>query len=91
MKKISFESILNVLKKEPYFLESFYLMCDFDKGQILSINKVFPNRLLNCCFFHFLQIMWMKFKKYKMRGKWTYDCIYSLLFNIQLLCFIKPI
>ena len=66
-------------------------MCDFDKGQILSINKVFPNRLLNCCFFHFSEIIRMKFKKYKMGGKGTYDFNYSLLFNIQLLCFIKPI
>ena len=71
MKKNTFENIFNVLKKDPYFLDPVYLMCDFAKGQILAANKVYPNSLLNCCFFHFSQNMWMKFKKYKMGGKGT--------------------
>ena len=47
-------------------------MCDFEKGQILAVTKIYANSLLNFCFFHFSQILWMKFKKYGMGGKGTY-------------------
>ena len=65
-------------------------MCDFAKGQIIAAKKIFPNSLLNCCFFHFSQIIWIKFKFYGMAGKGKYEFNLTLLFNIQLLCFIKP-
>ena len=65
-------------------------MCDFAKGQIIAANKIFPNSLLNCCFFHFSQIIWRKFKFYGMTGKVNYEFNSTLLSNIQLLCFIKP-
>ena len=73
-----------------YFFDPCYLMCDFAKGQIIAANKIFPNSLLNCCFFHFSQIIWRKFKFYGMTGKGKYEFNSTLLSNIQLLCFIKP-
>jgi hypothetical protein len=67
-----------------------YLISDFAKGQIIAANKIFPNSLLNCCFFHFSQIIWRKFKFYGMTGKGKYEFNSTLLSNIQILCFIKP-
>ena len=89
-KSITFENIFKILKNEPYYFDPYYLMCDFAKGQIIDANKIFPNSLLNCCFFHFSQIIWRKFKFYGMTGKGNYEFNSTLLSNIQLLCFIKP-
>jgi len=89
-KSITFENIFKILKNEPYYFDPYYLMCDFAKGQIIAAKKIFPNSLLNCCFFHFSQIIWIKFKFYGMAGKGKYEFNLTLLFNIQLLCFIKP-
>ena len=64
-------------------------MCDFSKAQIKSIQKIFKDCKLHCCFFHFSQCIWNKFRKYNLCGKNTYNENSSLLFNIQILCFIK--
>ena len=53
------------------------------------MNILFPNVSLHCCFFHFSQAIWNNFKKNQLCGKGTYETNYELLFNIQLLCFMK--
>ena len=64
-------------------------MCDFAHGQILTVKNIYPNSLLNFCFFHFSQIIWKRFNKYRIIGKRIYEFNSTLLFNLHMLCFIK--
>ena len=64
-------------------------MCDFSLGQINAVNEIFPECNIHCCFFHFSQCIWKKFKENKLCGKGTYESNKELLFNIQVMCFIK--
>lgn len=82
------QNIFNYLKN-IYSFNPRNFMCDFALGQINALTKVFPNVSLHCCFFHFSQAIWNNFKKNQLCGKGTYETNYELLFNIQLLCFMK--
>ena len=64
-------------------------MCDFNLAQINAIKAIFPQCLINTCFFHFSQAIWKNFRKYDLCGKNTYNDNLELLFNIQLMNFIK--
>ena len=44
---------------------------------------------MHCCFFHFSQAFWNNFKKNDLCGTRTYEKNSELLFNIQILYFIK--
>lgn len=51
--------------------------------------KYFLNVIYIVAFFHFSQCIWKKFKENKLCGKGTYESNKELLFNIQVMCFIK--
>ena len=84
----TFDNIFQNLK-DNYSFRPRNIMCDFSKAQIKSIQKIFKYCKLHCCFFHFSQCIWNKFRKYNLCGKNAYNENSSLLFNIQILCFIK--
>ena len=63
------------------------MMSDFALGQI-NAEKIFPNALYNGCFFHWSLCIWKKIKYYGLGGKGTYKINMSILFNLQILCFI---
>jgi hypothetical protein len=86
----TFDNIFQNLK-DNYSFRPRNIMCDFSKAQIKSIQKFFKDCKLHCCFFHFSQCIWNIFRKYNLCGKNTYNENSSLLFNIQILCFIKKI
>ena len=85
----TFLEIFKTLREEPYKLNPTYMMSDFSIGQIKACQKIFPNCLFNGCFFHWTQSIWKKFQDYGLRGKGTYIFNITLLFNLQVLCFIK--
>ena len=71
----------DILREEPYKLNSMFMMSDFAIGQIKECQKIFPNCLFNGCFFHWSQSIWIKFQDYGLGGKGTYQFNISLLFN----------
>ena len=87
-KEFTFKKIFSYLR-DNYSFNPPKIMCDFMISQIKACQEIFPNCLIHCCFFHFSQCIWNKFKKYKLCGKGTYIANYTLLFNIQLICFMK--
>ena len=64
-------------------------MCDFSLGQINAVKYIFPQANIHCCFFHFSQAIWQHFKKNNLCGNNSYEKNNELLFNIQIMCFIK--
>ena len=56
---------------------------------LCSINEIFPECNVHCCFFHFSQCIWKKFKENRLCGKGTYESNKELLFNLQVMCFIN--
>ena len=87
-KEFTFKKIFEYLR-DNYSFNPPKIMCDFRLSQINACKNIFPNCLIHCCFFHFSQCIWNKFKKYNMCGKGTYKDNYTLLFNVQLICFMK--
>ena len=85
----TFLEIFKTLTEEIYKLNPTYMMSDFAIGQIKACQKIFPNCLFNGCFFHWTQSIWKKFQDYGLGGKGTYIFNITLLFNLQVLCFIK--
>ena len=84
----TFDNIFIYLK-EKYSFRPPNIMCDFSLAQINSVKKIFSDCKIHCCFFHFSQCIWNKFRKYNLCGINTYKDNSNLLFNIQLLCFIE--
>ena len=68
-----------------------YLMSNFALGQIKAAIQIFPNVLYNECFFDWSQCIQKKFQKFSLGGKGTYKNNITLLFNLQILCFIPPV
>ena len=68
----TFDNIFQNLK-DNYSFRPRNIMCDFSKAQIKSIQKIFNDCKLHCCFFHFSQCIWNKFRKYNLCGKNTYN------------------
>ena len=65
-------------------------ICDFNPAQINAMKSIFPDCLINTCFFHFSQAIWKNFRKYDLCGKDTYNNNnLELLFNIQLMNFMN--
>ena len=64
-------------------------MCVFSMGQINAIRDIYPECKIHCCFFHFSQAIWRKFKENKLCGKGAYVENNELLYNIQIMCFMK--
>ena len=62
-------------------------MYDFNLAKINAMKSIFPDCLINTCFFHFSQAIWKNFRKYDLCGKGTYNNNLELLFNIQLVNF----
>ena len=87
-KEFTFKKIFEYLR-DKYSFNPPKIMCDFSLSQINACKSVFPNTLIHCCFFHFSQCIWNKFKKYNLCEKGSYKDNYTLLFNIQLMCFMK--
>ena len=87
-KENTFSTLFSYLKEKFSFNPHNY-MCNFALGQINALKKVFPDVQLHCCFFHFSQAIWNNFKKNDLCGIGTYEKNSELLFNIQILCFIK--
>ena len=86
----TFLEIFKVLREEPFHMNPLYLMSDFALGQIKAAIKIFPIVLYNGCFFHWSQCIWNKFQDLGLGGKGTYKKNITLLFNLQILCFISP-
>ena len=87
-KEETFLEIFKVLREEPYHMNPLYMMSDFSLGQIKAVKKIYPNALYNGCFFHWSQCIWKKIQYYGLGGKGTYKTNMTILFNLQLLCFI---
>lgn len=64
-------------------------MCDFTISQINAAKQILLHSNFHCCLFNYSKAIWSKFIKYQLCGKSTYHEISELLFNLQLLCFIK--
>ena len=87
-KEYTFYNLFKILLKDFQFNPK-NLMCDFRVSQINAAKNVFPQTNIHCCFFHYSQAIWNNFKKYELCEKGSYKDISELLFNLQLLCFIK--
>ena len=87
-KEFTFLNVFKILLKKYQFNPT-NLMYDFRISQINAAKQIFPHCNLHCCFFHYSQAIWSNFKKYQLCGKGTYGENSELLFNLQLLCFIK--
>ncbi len=84
----TFKQIFLYLAK-TYSFNPRKLMVDFNIAQIKAVKEIFPDCKLHTCFFHFSQAIWKNFKKNNLCGKNTYERNSELLFNIQILAFIK--
>ena len=87
-KEFTFLNVFKILLKKYQFNPT-NLMYDFRISQINAAKQIFSHCNLHCCFFHYSQAIWSNFKKYQLCGKGTYGENSELLFNLQLLCFIK--
>jgi len=84
----TFKVIFNYLAKN-YSFNPRKIMVDFNTAQLKAIKDIFPECKLHTCFFHFSQAIWKNFKKNNLCGKNTYESNSELLFNIQIMAFIK--
>ena len=87
-KEFTFYNIFKVLLAKYHFNPK-NIMCDFRTSQIKAVKKIFPHTNIHCCFFHYSQALWNNMKKYNLCGEGTYTRNAELLFNLQILCFIK--
>ena len=87
-KEFTFYNIFKVLLAKYHFNPK-NIMCDFRTSQIKAAKKIFPHANIHCCFFHYSQALWNNMKKYNLSGEGTYAQNAELLFNLQILCFIK--
>ena len=87
-KEETFRVLFSYLKENCSFNPR-NIMCDFSMGQILAVKKVFEEVQIHCCFFHFSQAIWHRFKINNLCGIGTYQKNRELLFNIQIMCFMK--
>ena len=87
-KEYTFKHLFTILK-EKYSFNPRNIMCDFSLGQINAVRVVYPECRIHCCFFHFSQAIWRKFKENRLCGQNTYEDNNELLFNIQIMCFMK--
>ena len=87
-KEDTFIELFKVLREDPYHMNPSYMMLDFALGQIKAALKIFPNLLYNACFFHWSECIWKKMQDLGLGGKGTYKRNITILFNMQILCFI---
>lgn len=86
------EEIFNFLfsyLKEKYIFNPRNIMWFYSLGQIKAVKEIFQETQILCCFFLFLHTIWHRFKAYSLCGKGTYEKNSELLFNIQMMCFMK--
>ena len=86
-KEFSFSVLFNCLKNNYSFNPRNFITY-FALEQIKA-NNIFPDCAIHSCFFHFSQAIQHSCKNNKITGKGTYKKYYELLFNIQIMCFIK--
>ena len=58
--EVTFKSIFKYLS-ENYNFKPRRFMCDFNLAQINAMKAIFPDGLINTCFFHFCQAIWKNF------------------------------
>ena len=87
-KRVYIFNIFKVLLAKYYFKPK-NIMCDFRTSQIKAAKRIFPHANIHCCFFHYSQALCNNMKKYNLCGERTYAQNAELLFNLQILCFIK--
>ena len=86
---ITYQKMFEILKNK-YFFEPIIFTCDFNKAQNKAIKIIYPNCYIINCFFHFAKANMKKLKKLGLTSKNNLSETIELLFNIKLLCFIKP-
>ena len=87
-KEFTFYNLFKILLKDFKFKLK-HLMFYFRVSQINAAKNIYPQTNNHYCFFQYSQAIWNNFKNYKLWGNGTYKDDSKLLFNLQLLYFIK--
>lgn len=53
-------------------------MIDFVEAVQKSVNKVFPEGLIKCCFFHFSQSIWLHIQSSSLQQRYMNDAEFAL-------------
>lgn len=66
-------------------------MLDFERAAINGIKSVFPDVIVNCCFFHLSQNLFRKIGQYHLRAKYVNDVDFAHgIKMIAALAFVPP-
>ena len=87
--KITYLKVFEILKNN-YFFNPKIFTCDFNAASNNALKKIFPNCYIINCYFHFAQAIWKKVKKYNLTEDNNIQKTRELIYNIKVLCFIKP-
>ena len=67
-----------------------YIMVDFEKSLIKSIEKNFENTIIDGCYFHFIKLLWSKDKSLNLCKKDKLKNTKILIFVLKILPFVEP-
>lgn len=66
-------------------------MMDFERAAINGLKSVFPDVVVNCCFFHLSQNLFRKIAQFQLRAKYVSDVDFAHgMKMIAALAFVPP-
>ena len=60
-----FKSVINIMEENGITKSDIInkFMCDFETGLIKTIKSNFKDALIDCCFYHYIKLLWALSKK----------------------------